>query len=509
MKSLVLMLMIISVDCFALSPEEARHFLARTHFSVQKQDLKALEKLNRQQAVDWLFQKEKMASTPTAPYWMEGYKEISFKIVKLKRGKLEASEKNILGIKNDIKEMLAPIQHLIPQNLKNKLSQDIQSNDPKKLIRVIRKVSRRLLVVDLQNWWFEQMVRTPAPLTEKMTLFWHNHFPSSVQKVKNLHYLYRQNTIFREHALGSFQDLLFLVSKDPAMLSYLDGDKNMKKKPNENFAREVMELFTLGEGNYTEHDIKEAARAFTGWTINRQNGDFVFRKRRHDDGEKTFLGKKGSFKGEDILKILLEQRQTAEYISQKLWKYFAAVEADQALIKKLADKFFQSGYSISSLLKEILSCNEFYASKAQLIKSPVDLMVGAVKDFEIESDQYYAFVMEMSRLGQSLFNPPNVKGWPGGSYWINSASLVQRKAFLNRLVRVAERKSKGMKMGKQKQGMRAMNVQVDMQQWLSHFKDNDQLVFKMLPMAPVNSLDEKAGADLILAVILDPTYQLR
>lgn len=494
----------------ALEPEEARHFLSRTHFSVDQKDLLELKQMNRLQAVEWLFEKEGKARVPVAPYWIENYKNIRKHMFHLKKAQKQTSDENILALKNEVKSMLAPIEHFIPRNFKNKLMRDIQTDDPKLLKKLLNKIGRRLLSIDLQNWWFEQMVKTPAPLSEKMTLFWHNHFPSSIEKVRDLSFMYEQNNLIRRNALGNFNVLLNEISKDPAMLIYLDGDKNVKKKPNENFGREVMELFTLGEGHYSEQDIKEAARAFTGGGVNRQEQKFVFRAGRHDKGDKVFLGQKGKWRGDDILRIILEQKQVAAFISNKIWKYFAGVEASEKLKEKLASNFFQSGYELKSLLKEILIADEFYASKGEIIKSPVDLMVGAVQEFKIESDQYYAFVTEMSKLGQSLFNPPNVKGWPGGKYWINSASLVQRKSFLNRLVRVAEKKMSGNKKGKlQMKGMMQMNVQIDMENWLSQFKSLEIMLQTMLPIKPYHSIKGKEGSELILAVLLDPTYQLR
>ena len=360
-----------------------------------------------------MFAKESIKTAPAQPFWLESYQKVRRQNFLLKKGIVKADERTILALKQEVKNILAPIQNLIPQNLKNKLSKEIQSNDPKQLTKLLRKIGRRILNPALQSWWVGHMVQTPTPLTEKMTLFWHNHFPSSVVKVKNLAFLYQQNIIFRKNALGTFRNLLFEISKDPAMLIYLDGDKNSKKKPNENFAREVMELFTLGEGYYTEKDIKEAARAFSGWGFNRRNGNFVFRKKRHDHGVKTFLGQSGKWQGNDILRILLSKRQTANYLVQKIWRYFCGVDVSQELLTRLSELFFNSGYDIKKLLREIFVSDEFYTSQGELIKSPVELVVGSLQEFEIETDQYFAFVHTMGQLGQSLFNPPNVKGSAG------------------------------------------------------------------------------------------------
>lgn len=280
-------------------------------------------------------------------------------------------------------------------------------------------------VKDLNIAWVQTMIASEHPLREKMSLFWHGHFACRTQNV-----IYNQQLlqIIREHALGNFGDLLSAVSKTPAMLQFLNNQQNRKQHPNENFAREVMELFTMGRGNYTETDVKEAARAFTGWGFD-GDGQFVFRDRVHDDGEKTVLGKTGRFNGDDMLKILLEHRQTARYITAKIYRYFVDdVNTDQDKVDALADKFYHSGYDIAGLMKEIFMADWFYDEKhvGSRIKPPVELLVGLRRTIPIEFEREEVMLLFEGLLGQVLFYPPNVAGWPGGRSWIDSSSLMFR-----------------------------------------------------------------------------------
>jgi len=288
----------------------------------------------------------------------------------------------------------------------------------------IREKSRENLK-SLNLHWLEEMTHSKAQLREKMALFWHGHFAS-----RNINILYQQQMlhVIRENALGNFGELLRGVSKSAAMLAFLNNQQNKKKKPNENFAREVMELFTLGRGNYTEQDIKEAARAFTGWGF-RLNGDFVFRKFDHDEGSKTVLGKTGKFDGDDVLDILLEKRETARFIARKAYKFFVneTVVPDDR-IAWLGDRFYDSGYQIMRLLEDIVRSDWFYAPEnvGTKIKSPVELWVGIRRALPLEPGNPESQLVLQRALGQILFFPPNVAGWPGGKNWIDSSSLMLR-----------------------------------------------------------------------------------
>lgn len=276
--------------------------------------------------------------------------------------------------------------------------------------------------------WLNKMSAEKGVLREKMTFFWHGHLVArSINASFSQSYV---NTI-RKHALGKFGDLLLAVSKEPSMLQFLNNRQNRKRSPNENFARELMELFTLGRGNYTEKDIKEVARAFTGWDFD-INGNFVFKEKQHDEGEKTVFGKKGYFKGEDIIQMILENRQTAVFITTKIYQNFVnenvLTTGHQKNIRDLAAKFYKNNYDIASLLENIYTSDWFYDPQniGIHIKSPVELLVGLKRTMGLrfEEEQTNLFIQRL--LGQVLLYPPNVAGWPGGRNWIDSSSLLFR-----------------------------------------------------------------------------------
>lgn len=281
----------------------------------------------------------------------------------------------------------------------------------------------------LNTTWLEQMSFPEAFVREKMTFFWHDHFACRTQAA---YLVQQQNNVIRKHALGSFRKLLPAVSKDPAMLQFLNNQQNKKDSPNENFAREVMELFTLGRGNYTEADIKNAARAFTGWAFNPKTGEYIFKPRVHDDGKKDFRGKRGNFSGDDILEFILEDEQTAEFITNKIWNYFVSQDVvDKEIVKSLAAGFYQSGYDIEKLMKTIFQSSWFYEDRfmGNRIKSPIELVVGMQfhtgGSFADEASQLFI----QRAMSQILFYPPNVGGWPQGREWIDGSSLTFRMSL--------------------------------------------------------------------------------
>jgi uncharacterized protein (DUF1800 family) len=253
--------------------------------------------------------------------------------------------------------------------------------------------------------------------------------------------MYQQHVLLRKNALGNFGSMLRQVARDPAMLIYLDNANSRREQPNENFAREVMELFTLGEGSYTEQDIKEMARAFTGWSLDRETGEFLFRRAIHDAGVKTIFGKRGNFEGDQALDLLLKRPETAQFITKKLWREFVSPALDEAEVARLATVFRDSGYNIAKLMQAMLASDAFYApeNRGALVKSPVEFVVGTLKMFDIKTPNLRPFVFASALLGQNLFAPPNVKGWPGGETWINSATLLGRKQFVDRLFRNEDR----------------------------------------------------------------------
>ena len=278
---------------------------------------------------------------------------------------------------------------------------------------------------DFLGWWVDRMVDGRDPLRERMTLFWHGHFTSSNGDVKNSHEMIQQNQLFRELGLGGFRELLRAVARDPAMLEYLDNDANRKKKPNENFARELMELFTLGEGNYDETDVKEAARAFTGWTD--REGRFRFNRGQHDKSQKTILGKTGKFNGDDVIDILLEQDPCARFLAGKLLRYFEGGDPEAERLERYAAHLRDNDYDISGFLRTLFLDPAFYSEdiRGARIAGPIDFLVGSVRRLGVDAPPRLVLVGS-TLLGQRLFYPPNVKGWEGGRGWISTSTLMQR-----------------------------------------------------------------------------------
>ncbi len=467
----------------ALGFDDARHLLNRTSFAASVDDINAFATLTREQAADRLLAWTGTRVGTPAPGWVNTFES--------------------------------------PRRVRSMSEEE-------------RKAFQREQFekgVELRGWWLTEMLTTSSPLTEKMVLFWHNHFVSSLQKVRSPALMYRQNLLLRRHALGYFGDMLHEVSKDPAMVVYLDNASNRKGQPNENFAREVMELFTLGEGNYGEQDIKEAARAFTGWSIDPGSGEFVFRRQVHDEDVKTVLGRSGNFDGDAVLDILLAQPRTAEFIVSKLWREFVSPHPDPAEVRRIARMFRDNRYNIKVALRALLVSDAFYApqNRAALIKSPIDLIVGTLRQFRYATGEVTPFLFVSRQLGQDLFAPPNVKGWPGGEAWINSATLLARKQLLERLFRAQEMAqpaaiSMNRDDGERVQGiakpgangkerfMRAMmDVHFDANRWLSQFRPGDSLLARVV-LAADPARPKAAGAqgvDMLRQLVLDPVYQLK
>jgi uncharacterized protein (DUF1800 family) len=278
----------------------------------------------------------------------------------------------------------------------------------------------------LRAWWLRRMILTPHPLLEKMTLFWHSHFAINSAKVKNARLMQRHVQLLRSQALNSFQALLNGISHDPAMLIWLGAEANRKARPNQNFARTLMETFTLGPGNFTEKDVQEAARAFTGWFVLMSRLRYI--PREHDDNIKKILGQKGKFTGEDVIRIVLEQQATAKMMVHKLYRWLISEteEPNAELIAPLA-KSFAKDYNILKLVEKMLRSNLFFSPVAyrRRIKCPVEFALGIVKGLEavVSTTQ---LARDLTNLGQNLYHPPTVKGWIGGRHWINSATMTAR-----------------------------------------------------------------------------------
>jgi uncharacterized protein (DUF1800 family) len=284
----------------------------------------------------------------------------------------------------------------------------------------------------VQLWWLDRMLRSRRQLVEKMTLFWHNHFATGVSKSPP-EMMAQQNALFRAQGLGNFRTLLSSVTRDPAMLVWLDNRYNTKAHPNENYAREVMELFALGLGNYTEDDVKQGARAFTGWTL--KGGQAFFNPAQHDDGLKTFLGHTGSFDADDAISIIVEQPIHQRFISHKLLEAFVYSDPEPELIEATAGVYALSGYDIAHTLGVILRSNVFYSTRAYraLPKSPIEFAIGTLR--YIGATQVPANLPGvLARMGQEPLNPPSVKGWDGGPTWINTSTMLARFNFVNALI---------------------------------------------------------------------------
>lgn len=323
------------------------------------------------------------------------------------------------------KELLAKSEKFSPLEIEN--MQDFSDYKPKEATAEMKKhfqQKNKEENAEIIIKWYQNMISSEAQLREKMTFFWTGIFATrTVVSRFNLQLL----NIIKENALGNFGDLLLAVSQSPSMLQFLNNQQNKKDHPNENFARELMELFTMGRGNYTETDIKEAARAFTGWSF-LPNGTFFERPRLHDYGEKTFLGKTGNFDGNDILKIILEQKATARYISKRMYQFFVNEKTDENIVNQLAEKFYQSNYDIKTILNEIFTSSWFFDEKniGNKIKSPVELMVGIQRILPISVENPKSLIIFQKLLGQMLLFPPNVAGWPHGKAWIDSSTLMLR-----------------------------------------------------------------------------------
>lgn len=283
--------------------------------------------------------------------------------------------------------------------------------------------------------WVYRLLFTPAQLLEKTTLFWHGHFATGADKVKNASMMWRQNQLLRQYALGDFESLTQAIAKDPAMLIYLDSASNRKSHPNENFARELMELFCLGEGHYSETDVVELARCFTGWEI--RNDRFRKNPYQHDDGEKSILGQSARFDGEDAVRLVIQRDEMPRFICRKLYRFFICDEPapPDDLIEIPARTFREHGLNVAAVLHQMLGSNLFFSVHAQArkIKSPVELVIGMLRGLNGTANSQLV-AKGLFDLGQGLFYPPNVKGWDGGRTWINSSTLLGRANLFERIL---------------------------------------------------------------------------
>ena len=308
------------------------------------------------------------------------------------------------------------------EEIKFKPRKELKKKFTKEEIQKLKNKQQKK-VRELNYSWLERLAEPKMLLREKMTLFWANVF---VCRDNDIFFIQRYNNVLRKNALGDFREFVKVIAREPSMSKYLNNKQNVKRRPNENFARELMELFTLGVGNYTEEDIKESARAFTGWSF-RRNGDFQLKKKQHDFAEKTFFGKTGNFDGDDIIDIILEQKQCARFICTKVYKYFVNPTVDENRLEEITDIFYKD-YNINSLMKYIFKSKWFYNDEniGVKIKSPVELLVGIQKVVPVTFNKNRQLNYLQKMMGQILLYPDNVSGWKGGKNWIDSNTLMFR-----------------------------------------------------------------------------------
>lgn len=464
----------------AMEFEEVRHLLNRTGFGASYEQIQEYLPLSYEEAVDRILASVSGQAVTPPPQWIRD-----------------------------------PIP--VPSRNKQPASPEEKRERQKERQKILRERG-----VELKSWWYREMIDTPSPVQERMTLFWHNHFTSSLRKVKFPVLLYRQNELLREHALGNFASLLHDIARDPAMVLYLDNQTNIKKSPNENFARELLELFALGEGNYSEQDIKEAARAFTGWSVNRKTGKFTVRSRQHDGDSKRFMGQTGRFGGDEIIDILLKDLGTSEHITQKLWVEFVSPVPDPAEVERLAELLRDRDYDLKPLLKAMWMSPSFrdFRQRGTLIRSPVDLTVGTIRTLNIRVSEPRVLVYYGRTLGQDIFDPPNVKGWSGGESWIDTNTIVMRRIVLEDILHgtmlqeeMASMEDLNKKMrGAMMSGANTTGSGTGNQIPVSFGKDQNaqRVQAVLLPIQPVEPLSDNPDMmDLVRHLLFDPVYQLR
>lgn len=385
----------------------ARHLLNRAGFGVPHERVERLARLHPFEAVSWFVDYEGEEAAGERPEWLEATAEM--------REEQAAFRQSARMMMN---------RGVVAGDEQEGLREEIRKKQ-----RELRRAQRES-IERLKGWWLRRMIETPRPLEEKMTLFWHGHFATSAEKVRSPQANYDLNRLFRSAATGNFKLLTYEVGCSPAMMLYLDNARSRKEHPNENWARELMELYTLGQGRYTEDDIKAAARAFTGWSTDGET--FIYRPGIHDEGEKSFMGRRGNFNGQDIIDIIFARPDAAEFIASKLWEFFVHERPAPALRRELGMTLYRSGYELRPLLRKMFLSRAFYSEEAMgsRIKSPAELVISMVEALDLETDwdplteDYLLFAM--GRMGQDLFYAPSVKGWPGGRTWISAGTLLSR-----------------------------------------------------------------------------------
>lgn len=387
-------------------PAEARHLLSRAGFGTTPQGLARWHAMGLDDAVQRL---------------------VAYQSVPL--GDLEPAD-----LDPDIMRPLTPEERR--EFLASRRDKDERVADKFRRMRVAAQAEDRRMHAALQGWWVERMAKTPRPAEEQLTLLWHGHFATRHRDVRDAYLMQQQNDMLREHANGSFADLAYGIVRDPAMIKFLNNDQNRKQRPNENLARELMELFTLGEGHYTENDIKQGARALTGYHVD--DNDFKFSALQHDSGEKTILGKTAAFNGESFVKLLLAHPACSRFVALKLYRHFVADVSDdwdlldsvtRQVVDDLAKVLREEGFELKPVLTRLFKSRHFYDSAivGKKIKSPVQVVVGTVHQTGAPLRDDRAIASALSGMGQQLFEPPSVAGWEGGRAWINTSTLFMRQ----------------------------------------------------------------------------------
>jgi uncharacterized protein (DUF1800 family) len=381
---------------------------------------------------------------------------------------------------------------------------------------------------DLYRWWLTRMAHTARPLEERMTLIWHGLLTSQISKIggQRSKLMVTQNQLYRQNALPKYDDLVKAASKDPAMLIYLDNVESTREHPNENYARELMELFTMGVGNYTENDVRESARAFTGWriTLPKKTGDmqadfasyepqFFINARQHDSGTKTFLGKTGNWGGDDIVDIIMQHPATGRYITTRLFTEFANFNPEPATIDRLVDVWNKTNHDIKAIVRAILVSDEFYSEQSYrgFVRSPIEFMVGIIRGLELGPDLKARPIVDRTVQGmdQTLFEPPSVAGWPGGASWLSSSTFFARVNFLDQFLMGAAR-------GKQPPPLipalaTAATAEETVERALSIFVDNnvsDASRKSITDYAKTITKAQERAAAVAYLVLASPEYQL-
>jgi len=492
----------------ALDQDEARHLLARTGFAPTPDEIAPLLPLTREQAVDHLLAGARTTSLVAPPPWCL--------------------------------ETLA--EHASVRALENQQWGEL-SEEERRARYQQREKRDRDRGVELKAWWYQEMISTDSPLTERMVLFWHNHFTSALATVGDPLLMYEQNRLLRANALGNFGSLLAAMPEDPAMFIYLDSNSNVQDRPNENFAREVMELFTVGEGYYSEQDIKEAARCLSGYKIDDATGRPALTERYHDPGRKSVLGSDGVFDADAVMALLLQkQERVAIHIAEKVWQEFIAEDlsppATQQAIYQLAAAFYHANYDLTVLLRTALLEPDFWAlpNRGSLVRSPVELLVGTVRQLDLPVPDALTLVGMGRQLGEDVLDPPNVKGWKGGSAWISTQSLLARRQVLSaiasgglgaihdRATRTAAASDSAPPPmdaapaatdAMQSAAPRSAGPIADHGAWLEPLRARADggvaiLAVVLLPLPPVQALPTTLPfAQAVKAVLLDPTYNLK